>query len=42
VVNEIVDTMNDKVKMKNIKVATKVLGFQSDEKALVKTDQKRL
>ena len=41
-VNEIVDTMNDKVKMKNIKVATKVLGFQSDEKALVKTDQKRL
>ena len=42
VVNEILETMNDKVKMKNIKVATKFLGFQSDEKALVKTDQKRL
>ena len=41
-VNEIRETFEDKIEMKQIEVKTKFVGFKESDKFLIKTDKKRL
>ena len=41
-VSEIIETLADKVAMKNIFIKTQYNGFDGPEKNLIKTDQKRM